>query len=285
MSRILLGPLYPACLAVALSSIASAALAGPVMTFTAVFATTGIHHAHESIYSSSSFHEAGGRFNFAQTLRDEVVIENGMQTTYHYRDTTYDVAGYWRDSVRIDLDVMPTGDHTALFHAVGTLVAGQQTRLVDGDLGFQASLSLTGGYRPGQVPEYPDLAQPPAPPVFADISSGTPTALPGSVSYLADQSFSGTASHAFTASRFLPHHEYSYLIHANGDLQTSRMEFALSGPGYDEQIRNLGYTELLGTDVVAVPEPGTWMMLLAGVGVLALARRPRAAVFRHSADI
>ncbi|WP_338768013.1 PEP-CTERM sorting domain-containing protein [Massilia sp. METH4] len=276
MPRTLPGLLRPALLAVALSSVATAALAGPVMTFTAVFATTGIEDSSESITSSSSFQEAGGRFNFAQTLRDEVVVENGIRTTYHYRDTTYDVEGYWRDAVHVDLDVVAGSDHTAQFHVVGTLVAGQQSRLLLGDLGFEASLSLAGAYRIGEVPEFPDLAQPPAPPVFANISAEPPVPLPGSLSYDPENNaFSATATDAFSASRFLPYHEYSYLAFANEDLLTDRIEFTLAGPGYDRQIRNLGYSELLGTDVAPVPEPGTWMMLLAGVAVLVLARRSR----------
>lgn len=275
--RSTLRPLRTACLAAALSLAATGAFAVPVMTFTANHATTGIEDATSTVYSDSSFWETGVRFNIVQTLRDEVVVENGMQTTFHYRDVTYDVQGHWRDAAHIDLDVTPTGAHTAQFYAIGSLVPGQSSRLVDGNLDFTANLYLAGDYVAGEVPGYPGLLQPPPPPVFADMSSGTPAQLAGSVSYAPDGSFYGNTVHAFTATRGQAYYDYSYLLYGNGDLLTSRIAFTLFGPGYDEEVRSLGYTQLLGTDVVAVPEPAAWTMLLAGAGVLALARHMRTA--------
>lgn len=276
-----LRPLHAACLAAALSLAATGAYAVPVMTFTANHATTGIEDSTSTVYSDSSFWETGVRFNIVQTLRDEVVVENGMQTTFHYRDVTYDVAGHWRDAAHVDLDVTATGEHTAHFHAIGSLVPGQSSRLVDGNLAFEANLYLAGDYAAGEVPGSPGLLQPP-PPVFADMSPGTPAVLTGSVTYAPDGSFSGNAVHAFTATRGQAYYDYSYLLYGNGGLLTSRIEFTLFGPGYDEEVRSLGYTQLLGTDVVAVPEPGTWTMLLAGAGVLALARSVRARAVRST---
>ena len=282
MLRSTLRPLHAACLAAALSLAATGASAVPVMTFTANHATTGIEDSTSNVYSDPSFWETGVRFNIVQTLRDEVVVENGMQTTYHYRDVTYDVEGHWRDAAHIDLDVTATGEHTAQFYAIGALVPGQSSRLVDGNLDFTANLYLAGDYAGGEVPGYPDLLQPPPPPVFADMSSGMPAVLTGSVTYAPDGTFSANAVHAFTATRGQAYYDYSYLLYGNDGLLTSRIEFTLFGPGYDEEVRSLGYTQLLGTDVVAVPEPGTWMMLLAGAGVLALARRVRERAVRST---
>lgn len=251
------------------------AFAAPVMTFTTTSATTGIDDATESQWTDSTFIEHGERYNFAYTLRDEVVIENGMQSTYHYRDVTYDVAGHMRDWALVNVDGMASGAHSVRFGATGTLDATQTSRLVDsGDLSFQVFLSLGGTYAPGTVPEYPDLGQPPAPPVFADTSSGTPMALSVSAYYDPQQSlFNASMVQTFTRPRDLATHDFSFLILANADLLSDQAAFMLHGPGYDAGIRNLGYSEFLGVDVVAVPEPGTWMMLLAGAGVLAAWRR------------
>lgn len=280
MFRYLRPACLSACLCLLLSS-ATGAFAARVMTFTAVHATTGIDDTSEWISSSSSFWETGNRFNFEYTLRDEVVIENGLQTTSHYRDVTYDVEGHWRDAARVNLDVTAIGEHTAQFWVVGTLLPAEVPRLIDGAPGFQASLYLSGDYVPGPVPEYPDLLQPPAPPVFADMSSGTPVALPGWTNYDPSGSFYGSASHAFTGPPGQFRFEYSYLLYGNEDLLTSYIDFTLYGPGYDRQTLNQGYTELLGIEVIAVPEPGIWMMLLAGAGVIALSRQSRTVVFRN----
>lgn len=264
-----------------LLSTVTGAFAARVMTFTANYATTGIGETSELISSSSSFWETGTRFNVVQTLRDEVVIDNGMQTTYHYRDVTYDVEGHWRDAAQVSLDVTVIGEHTAQFWVIATLLPAEVPRLVDGAPAFQASLYLGGDYVASEVPGYPELSQPPAPPVFADASSETPAALPTWANYDPSGTFNGGAAHAVTGPAGQFQFEFSYLLYGNEDLLTRYIDFALYGPGYDQQILNQGYTELLGIDVVAVPEPGTWMMLLAGAGVLALARRSRSLVFRN----
>lgn len=272
-----------ACLSAWLSFtlLTTAASAAPVMTFTANHATTGIETANQWITSNSSFWETGTRFNFVFTLRDEVVIENGLQTTTHYRDVTYDVEGHWRDAAQLSLDVTALGEHTAQFWVTGTLLPAEVPRLVAGAPGFQASLYLSGGHVSSPVPEYPDLQQPPPPPVFADISSGTPAALPAWTNYDPDGTFYSSAVHAFTGPPGQFRFEYSYLLYGNEDLLTRYIDFTLYGPGYDQQILSQGYTELLGVDVIAVPEPGIWIMLLAGVGVLALSRQSRSVVFRN----
>ncbi|WBS02692.1 PEP-CTERM sorting domain-containing protein [Pseudoduganella sp. SL102] len=260
---------------------AAGASAAPVMTFTAVYATTGIDDTSASVYSNASFRETGERFNVVHTLRDEVVIENGLQTTSHYRDVTYDVAGHWRDAAHVDLDVTAIGEHTAQFWIIGTLLPAQVPRLIDGAPGFEAGVYLSGDHVSTEVPEYPGLLQPPPPPVFADMSSGTPAALPVWANYDPSGSFDSGATHAFTG---LPGHfrfEYEYLLYANAGLQTSRIDFALFGPGYDHQVLNQGYTELLGVEVIAVPEPAIWMLLLAGAGVLTLSRHSRSQIFRN----
>lgn len=264
-------------LSLSLSLTAAGTSAAPVMTFTASSATTGIGDAVETQWNDSTFIEHGERYNFAYTLRDEIVFENGMQSIYHYRDVTYDVAGHVRDWTLLNVDGMASGAHSVQFAATGTLDATQTSRLVDGgDMSFQVFLSLGGSYAPGTVPEYPDLTQPPAPPVFADTSSGTPVDLSASAYYDPVQlHYFANVLQTFTAPRDLAAYDYSYLIHANEELLSDQAAFMIYGPGYDAGIRNLGYSEFLGMDVVAVPEPGTWMMLLAGAGVLAARRRPR----------
>jgi hypothetical protein len=262
---------------------ATGAFAGPVMTFTSTSATTGFDDAVETQWNDSTFIENGDRYNFVYTLRDEVVVENGMQSTYHYRDVTYDVAGHMRDWALLNVDGTANGAHSVQFNATGTLDATQTARLVDsGDLSFQVFLSLGGGYVPGEVPGYPGLGQPPASPVFADISSGTPVDLSVSAYYDPEQlHYNASVAQTFTAPRDLVTYDYSYLIYANADLLSDQAAFALYGPGYDAGIRNLGYSEFLGVDVVAIPEPGIWMMLLAGAGVLTLSRSTRSTIFRN----
>jgi hypothetical protein len=280
MLRLLRPACLSACLCLTLLS-STGASAARVMTFVANYATTGIDDTSEWISSSSSFWESGSRFNFAYTLRDEVVVENGLQTTSHYRDVTYDVEGHWRDAAHINLDVTAIGEHTAQFWVIATLLPAEVPRLVDGLPDFQASLYLSGDYAAGPVPEYPDLLQPPAPPVFADVSSGTPAALAAWTNYDPSGSFNSSASHVFTGPPGRFQFEYAYLLYGNEDLLTSYIDFSLYGPGYDQQVLNRGYTELLGVDVVAVPEPGIWIMLLAGAGVLMLSRSSRSVVFRN----
>ncbi|MBB3220247.1 PEP-CTERM sorting domain-containing protein [Pseudoduganella umbonata] len=247
------------------------------MTFTATSATTGIDDAVETQWTDSTFIEHGERYNFAYTLRDEVVFENGMQSIYHYRDVTYDVAGHMRDWTLLNVDGMASGAHSVQFAVTGTLDATQMSRLVDGgDLSFQVFLSLGGSYAPGTVPEYPDLVQPPAPPVFADTSSGTPVDLSVSAYYDPEQlHYIANVHQTFTAPRDLAAYDHSYLIYANEELLSDQAAFMIHGPGYDAGTRNLGYSEFLGIDVLPVPEPGTWMMLVAGAGVLAAWRRSR----------
>lgn len=260
---------------------AAGAFAAPVMTFTASSSSTGIANATETQWTDSTFIESGERYNFTYTLRDEVVVENGVQYLYHYRDVSYQVDGQMRDWVLLNVDGTASGAHTVQFSVAATLDTTQTARLVDsGDQSFQVFLSLNGGYIPGTVPEHPDLEQPPAPPVFADTSTGTPQGLEASTFYFpGEHHYTSSVVHVFTAP-FGADYEFSYLIEGNADLLSEQAALMLHGPGYDAGIRTLGYSEFLGSEPLPVPEPGIWMMILAGVGVLALSRRSRSVVFR-----
>ncbi|WP_338768011.1 PEP-CTERM sorting domain-containing protein [Massilia sp. METH4] len=248
------------------------------MTFTANSATTGIAGAVESQWTDSTFIEHGDRYNFAYTLRDELVVENGEHVLYHYRDVSYDVDGHVRDWMLLNVDGTASGPHTVQFNVTATLDTTQTARLVDsGDLSFQVFLSLNGGYDPGAAGQ-------PGAPVFSDISSGLPVALTTEPTwYPEDRHFNANASGVFAAPRDLVTYEYAYLIEAGADLVSEQAAFMIHGPGYDAGVRTLSYSEFLGSEVIPVPEPRTWAMLLAGVAVLALARRPRTAVFKYVA--
>jgi hypothetical protein len=220
------------------------------------------------------------------TLRDLVTVENGMQSIYHYRDVTYDVDGQMRDWILLNVDGMASGAHSVQFAATATLDATQTSRLVDGELSFQVFLSLSGAYVPGTAPGHPGLAQLPAPPAFADTSYGAPVDLVPSLYYDPEQlHYNASVVQIFTAPRDRAAYDYSYLIYGNENLLSDQAAFALYGPGYDAGIRNLGYSEFLGVDVVPVPEPGTWMMLLAGIGALAACRRSRSGWLRNRAPV
>lgn len=261
---------------------ANASAAAPVMTFTATSASTGIASAAESQWTGSTFIEHGDRYNFTYTLRDELVIENGVHSIYHYRDVHYDVAGQMRDWVLLNVDGAASGAHTVQFTVAGTLDATQTARLVDsGDQSFGLFLALNGGYVPD--PASPDPAQAPPPPVYAETSSGEPVPLPGAwAMFFPDElTFTSSLSQTFTAPLGLPAYEFSYLISGNEGLLSEQAAFMLHGPAYDGGIRNLFYSELLGVEVLPVPELDIWLMLLAGAGVLGLSRQTRAVIFRN----
>lgn len=277
----MLRSLRSSCLSLSLSLpmlfAAAGTFAAPVMTFTATSASTGIANAAESQWTDSTFIENGERHNFTYTLRDELVVENGIQSIYHYRDVGYDVAGHMRDWVLLNVDGAASGAHSVQFAVTGTLDATQVSRLADsGDQSFGLFLALNGSYVPDTVPGFPELGQPPPPPVYADTSTGEPVDLAGWTMYFPDeQIYTSSASHTFTAPLGLPAYEFSYLVYGNADLLSEQAAFMLHGPAYDAGTRTLGYSELLGVDVLPVPEPATWMMLLGGAGLLAMWRRPR----------
>lgn len=272
--RAMLRTLQSSCLALALSS-AGGAFAAPVMTFTSTSATSGIADAFETQWADSTFIEDGERHNFAYMLRDVVEVRDGIQSTYHFRDVSYDVAGYVRDWSIVNVDGTASGAHSVRFASTATLDTTQAARLADGgDPSFQVFLSLLGSYTPVAVPGQPGL-QPP-PPVFTDTSAGTPAVLPATTTYDPEAlHYNAFVVHGFTAPLGAVH-DVSYLIEGNGDLLSNQAAFALYGPRYDAGIRTLSYSELLGVDVIPVPEPRAWMMLLAGVGILALGQRSRA---------
>ena len=261
---------------------AAGACAAPVMTFSASSSSTGIANATETQWRDSTFIESGERYNFTYALRDEVVVENGVQYLYHYRDVSYDVDGQMRDWVLLNVDGTASGAHTVQFSVAATLDTTQTARLAEsGDQSFQIFLSLDGNYAPGSIPEYPDLEQPPAPPVFADTSAGAPQGLAASTFYFPDQHlYTSSVVHTFTAP-LGEAYDFSYLIQGNADLLSDQAALMLHGPGYDAGVRTLGYSEFLGAEPLPVPEPGIWMMMLAGAGVLALSRHSRSIVFRN----
>lgn len=268
----------PRCLPclLSLSLLYAGAHAAPVMTFNANSTASGIPDAIASQWTDSKFIEQGERSNFSYVLRDYVRVEDGMRYIYHLRDVSYDVAGYLRDGVLISVDGLASGAHSVQFNVSAMLDATQAGRLVDGgDLSFQVSMLLNGKYV-----ESP--AGPPAPPTFIDLSSGMPVELAAEMTTEIElRYFDATALDDFTAPRDLFNHEFSYLIEAGEHLLSERAAFTLHGPGYDASTRRLTYTELLGMDVVPVPEPEVWMMLLAGACVLALSRHSRSLVFRN----
>ena len=195
---------------------------------------------------------------------------------------SYEVDGEVRDWVLLNVDGTASGAHTVQFSVAAALDTTQASRLAEsGDQSFQVILSLNGGYVPGTVPEHPDLEQPPAPPVFADTSTGAPQGLAASTFYFPDEHhYTSTVVHMFTAP-LGEAYEFSYLIQGNADLLSEQAALMLHGPGYDAGVRTLGYSEFLGSRPLPVPEPRAWMMVLAGVGVLALSRHSRSIVFRN----
>ena len=49
----------------------------------------------------------------------------------------------------------------------------------------------------------------------------------------------------------------------------------LSLPGYNARVEHLTQSEYLGLEILPVPEPSTWTMLVAGAAVLGIAGRRR----------
>ncbi|WBS02691.1 PEP-CTERM sorting domain-containing protein [Pseudoduganella sp. SL102] len=264
---------------------ATGVLAAPVMVFNARSATTGIDNLEQWVWVTTSLWETGDHYNFGYQPRDEVVIDddNGLRITYHYLDITYDVDAHWRDWAMISLVGQANGVHTVQFTVDGVLDPAQASRLVDGELAFQASVFLSGFYEPEPIPGYPGHMQPPLPPVFTNTSSATPAMPPMTTHFGSGREFYAVAEDLFTAPRDLAAYDFSYLLYGNEDLLTNQVDFMLFGPGYDKEVRHKSYTELMSVEIVAIPEPGIWMMLLAGAGVLTLSRHSRSVIFRNGA--
>ncbi|AXA94795.1 hypothetical protein DPH57_18770 [Massilia sp. YMA4] len=73
--------------------------------------------------------------------------------------------------------------------------------------------------------------------------------------------------------------QFEFLVSAPPEVDPGNVFINIFGPAYDAGIRHFEQKYFTGSNVsiLPVPEPTTWAMLLAGVGILGVARRRKTA--------
>ena len=233
-----------------------------------------------NMFNYSSF-EGGDKLNVQTVLRDETYTYGNARYVYHWADRHYDRQGGYRDDFwwtfdRGDAALAPDYVYFKA-SAVSNPNAHQTVPMT-----IKVSSYLSGTYSLVADPRFPNVSIQPGPVTVASADSHNPADLislagPHDTFFNADGTF---FVGGYRADKIIPAGgaiDMSVLFYMPHQLHATSYSFYLGGSLYDEGLHHFSDTDFLGYEILPVPEPSTWAMLLAGVGILGVARRRKTA--------
>lgn len=260
-------------LALLLAAAVTSAHADPLITFD-LTASGASGPLAVTTYSGSAFAGNGIRVNETVSYHDIVETYGNYQYTWHYSAVSWQEQGSYYDYFAANVSGATAGQ-SVLLTGSASVDAGHAS----GPVTFDGFSSITGTYTPVTNPAFPGLVIPPGAPAFASGLSADPAqwaTQPAFANFAPNLAFSASANVSYTIDADGTS-DLGFLLYAPDGLHADYFSLYLNGQLYDAGLYSFAESNYLGFDVVAVPEPSTWAMLLAGAGVLGFARRRRTA--------
>lgn len=259
-------------------SLAPVQAASPI-TFT-ITAESGAGALAENNYFSYTSFEGGDRLNVQTVIRDETSIYGGRRYVYHVSETTYDQQGAYKDMA---FWTFSTGDAARapdyVYFKASASISPDADRTVP--MTIQALGSVYGTYTTRAAdPRFPNVALYPNAVTVASAASHDPADLTVSGSGSTWFDPNGTFATNYYGDMVIPtggSADMGILFYFPAQVHATGYSLSLISPLYDEGLHHFTERTLLGFDVSPVPEPSTWAMLLAGIGIVGIARRRKTA--------
>ena len=246
-----------------------------------ITAESGAGALTPSYIFTDSYFEGGDRLNVQTVLRDVTETYGNTRYVYHWADTNYDRQGGYRDHFWWAFhggDAALAPDYIYFkASALPNPNAGQMAPMT-----VAVSSYLSGTYSTSADPRFPNVTLNPGPVTVASADSHNPADLisvpgPNDTWLNADGTFFVAG---YRAEKLIPAGDtvdMGVLFYIPAQLHATSYSFNLDGSLYDEGLHHFSDTSFLGYEILPVPEPSTWAMLLAGVGILGVARRRKSA--------
>ncbi|GGY97879.1 PEPxxWA-CTERM sorting domain-containing protein [Pseudoduganella plicata] len=258
-------------------SAAQVQAAGPV-TFT-ITAESGAGALTPTYSNTNSLFSGSEKLNVQTVLRDESYISGSYRYVYHYADSTYDQQGGYQDSTHWSVykaDVAQAPDY--IYFKASAEISPDADQTVPMTVKLYSTAG--GTYSSVTDPRFPNVNLLPASATVAVANSHNAadlTTAPYSYTWFnADGTFdvSNFADIVVPAGGTA---DMAVLFYLPAQLHATSYSFDLTGPLYNEGLHHFSETNYLGYEILPVPEPSTWAMLLAGVGIVGVARRRKTA--------
>lgn len=264
-------------LALAATVVMPAVQATPVVEFN--FNGTGADGRTVPYYVENvdtNFVESGTRTNVVNGTRDDVMVYNGYRYVTHYATSTYDVTGHYSDLYIFNGSAGGPEDGVKYAYISGTVrFDPSKAENIGVSSTLNASILFSGTFTPvfdennPGVPQFPD-----APILSAGIGNDRANLSElnnsGDSPFYADR-FAITGSTSFTIAP--GDNDIQFLLYAGANLHPSWALLYVHGPAYNLGTYRRTEQTYLGYEVLPVPEPSSWAMLLAGAAILGIARR------------
>lgn len=258
-------------------SLAPVQAASPI-TFT-INAESGAGALRENNFFTYTYFEGGDRLNVKTVFRDETAIYGDRRYVSHVSETTYDQQGAYRDAAYWTFS---TGNAA---HAPDYIYF-KASASISPDVNRTAPITITasgyveGTYTSASDPRFPNVSLHSGAVTIAAAESHDPAELTTSYGGPAWFNPDGSFSTSYSGDVVIPAGgsvDIGLLFYFPAQLHATSYSLRLISSPYDEGLRHFTDRTLLGFDVSPVPEPSTWAMLLAGVGIVGVARRRKTA--------
>lgn len=242
--------------------------------FTAVGANGTIPSYSET--RTTEFMEQGPRTNVVNGTYDKIEVFGNSQFITHYATSSYDVTGYYQDVYMFNGTVTGPVDGAKYAYITGTATVdpGAASNMADRPATLDAAMMLSGNYTPTYVADFPTVPMPPSSPLIAVGHDSTDLAPLWSNPTFRNGQFTLTG-YASGIALEPGENDLAILLYVGANTDPTMTMARISGPAYDLGTYQRTEQIYMGWDVVQlpVPEPSTWTMLLAGAGILGIARR------------
>jgi hypothetical protein len=251
--------------ALALLLAASAAHADPVFNFN-LTATNQAGAVSINPYTFTYFSAADERQNVSTVYWDDIWDFGSTRYVWHYADVSYQQQGSYRDSWYMNVSDASADTGIQYLYLTGTV--SYDPMRINGVASVDAWADISGSYTMTPNPLFPSVVQLPAFPSVAAAQSIDPANLKtvrGWQYFDQDDGFSANASMTFAIDNS-GESELGFLLYSPSGLNPQSYWVSLTGQAYDTGLHQFNETQYLGFEILAVPEPSTWAMLLAGAG-------------------
>jgi len=225
---------------------------------------------------NANFIESGPRSNIVENRYDEVAIYGNNKYITHYANTTYDVYGFYKDAYIFSGSVSGPEGGTRYAYISGTVTFDPTaaTNMAEGPATMDAGMLFSGTYALAYDPEFPSIPVLPPSPQLA-FGHGTEKAdlVPVTATTSFNAGYFSLVGYDDAISLVPGKNAMQFMFYANPALNPGITTAHIFGPAYDFGTHQRSERLVLGYEVLPVPEPTTWAMLLAGVGILGIARR------------